>query len=307
MVTTFYPPYSFGGDGIFVHRLSNELAQRGHQVDVIHSIDAYRLRKDKPTRGCSDHPNVVVHGLSSPAGMLASLTTQQTGSPLFHSRQIQEILQDRFDVIHYHNISLVGGPKILTYGHGVKLYSIHEYWLICPTHVLFRYNRAACRKPRCFLCSLTYARPPQLWRYTNLLRNAIKHVDAFIAPSQFSANIHRRFGFTQPVMQIPYFAPSVDLAPIKAQSQTGQKPYFLFVGRLEKLKGIRTLVPLFLHYPNARLFIAGAGDQERELRRLAGSSPNIEFLGHLTDQQLQIFYRQPWRWLSHPFASKAFR
>jgi hypothetical protein len=35
MVTTFYPPYNFGGDGIYVHALSNELARRG-QVDVIH-------------------------------------------------------------------------------------------------------------------------------------------------------------------------------------------------------------------------------------------------------------------------------
>ena len=43
MITTFYPPYNFGGDGIFVHRLSNELARRGHHVEVIHCIDAYHL------------------------------------------------------------------------------------------------------------------------------------------------------------------------------------------------------------------------------------------------------------------------
>ncbi len=27
MITTFYPPYSFGGDAVYVHRLSNELAR----------------------------------------------------------------------------------------------------------------------------------------------------------------------------------------------------------------------------------------------------------------------------------------
>ena len=43
MVTTFYPPYHFGGDGIFVYRLSELLASRGHKVDVIHSADAYHL------------------------------------------------------------------------------------------------------------------------------------------------------------------------------------------------------------------------------------------------------------------------
>jgi hypothetical protein len=41
MITTFYPPYSFGGDGVYVQQLSNELAKRGQQVEVIHCRDAY--------------------------------------------------------------------------------------------------------------------------------------------------------------------------------------------------------------------------------------------------------------------------
>ena len=32
MVTTFYPPYHFGGDALYVYRLSNALARRGHHV-----------------------------------------------------------------------------------------------------------------------------------------------------------------------------------------------------------------------------------------------------------------------------------
>jgi hypothetical protein len=43
MVTTFYPPFNFGGDGIAVQRLSRALVQRGHEVTVIHDVDAYRL------------------------------------------------------------------------------------------------------------------------------------------------------------------------------------------------------------------------------------------------------------------------
>ena len=42
MVTTFYPPHNFGGDGIYVHRLSNELARRGHRVTVVSAPDAHR-------------------------------------------------------------------------------------------------------------------------------------------------------------------------------------------------------------------------------------------------------------------------
>jgi hypothetical protein len=42
MVTTFYPPYNFGGDGQYVRRLAHALVRRGHEVDVIHDADAYR-------------------------------------------------------------------------------------------------------------------------------------------------------------------------------------------------------------------------------------------------------------------------
>ena len=66
MITTFYPPYNFGGDGILVKQLSNELARRGHRVDIIHCIDTYRLGASLPSAGYQDHPNVTVHGLKSP-------------------------------------------------------------------------------------------------------------------------------------------------------------------------------------------------------------------------------------------------
>src|SRR5512132_636493 len=132
MITTFYPPYNFGGDGIFVHRLSNELARRGHQVDVIHCIDAYRMVAGRdPANDYDNHPNVKVHGLKSALGWLSPLATQQTGLPFFKSRELHAVLGQNFDVIHYHNISLLG-PKVLQYGRGLKLYTMHEYWLVCP-------------------------------------------------------------------------------------------------------------------------------------------------------------------------------
>src|SRR4030043_2412824 len=161
MITTFYPPYNFGGGGVFVQHLSNELARRGHYVEVIHCIDSYRiLARQKPLRTYQDHHHVTVHGLKSSFGFLSPLATHQTGFPLFKSSRIREILKKGFDVIHYHNISLVGGPKILEYGQGIKLYTLHEYWLVCPTQTLFRFNRTVCRRPLCLPCSLTYKPPP---------------------------------------------------------------------------------------------------------------------------------------------------
>jgi glycosyltransferase involved in cell wall biosynthesis len=297
MINTFYPPYSFGGDGIFVQRLSNELALRGHSVDVIHCMDSYRLGASLPSEGCyRDHPNVTVHGLKSPLGFLSPLATHQTGYPLLKSRRIQAILKKGFDVIHYHNISLVGGPKILEYGHALKLYTLHEYWLVCPTHALFRFNRSPCERPSyCSLCSIIYKLPPQWWRYFGLMEKAINKVDAFIAPSLTSQRKHQRLGLKARIEHLPNFVSLMEAdgpTPGALDTWATEQRYFLFVGRMEKLKGLHTIIPVFQRYQKAQLWIAGTGSEELSLRKLTGGNANIRFLGHQDAQHLQVLYRE---------------
>ena len=82
-VTTFYPPYHFGGDGVYVYRLAHALGDRGHLVDVVHCTDSYRLfAGGEPAARFADHENVTVHSLKSPFGWLSPLLSQQTGQPL---------------------------------------------------------------------------------------------------------------------------------------------------------------------------------------------------------------------------------
>lgn len=294
MITTFYPPYNFGGDGIFVHRLSNELAQRGHLVEVIHCLDAYHLSaRQEPKQPYIDHPNVTVHGLKSRFGFLSPLATHQTGFPLFKSGRIQQVLNKGFDVVHYHNISLVGGPAILTYGQAIKFYTMHEYWLVCPTHVLFKYNRVPCERPHCLTCTVSYRRPPQWWRYLGLMKTTTRHVDAFISPSLFSKQIHERMGLAVPIVHIPNFVCSEPALPENGLRPAAfDPPYFLFAGRLEKLKGLQTLIPVFRRYQRAQLWIAGSGNYEQQLRQMAEGLSNVRFLGRKNEPELQALYRQ---------------
>lgn len=281
MVTTFYPPYHFGGDAIFIQQLSNELAKRGHHVEVVHCKDTYNfMRTRQPTTTCEDHPNIRVHTLESSFGPLSPLATHQTGRPFFKSSRLREILEQPFDVIHYHNISLVGGPDILRFGRAAKLYTLHEYWLICPTHMLFKFNREACTTRQCFSCTLAHGRPPQLWRYTDLIQQSVRQVDLFLAPSAFTKDKHLESGLNIPIVELPYFTSRWECGNDASSRSTDTPPYFLFVGRLEKIKGVQTLIPLFQRYGKAQLWIVGMGEYEPVLRRMAQGSPNVRFLGH---------------------------
>ena len=118
MVTTFYPPRSFGGDAVAVQSLARALVRAGHDVTVVCDDDAFRTlsrRRDAPPPEAND--GIVVHRLRSAFGAVAVALTQQTGRPLVHGETLDRLLgEGNFDVIHFHNLSLVGGPAALAYG-----------------------------------------------------------------------------------------------------------------------------------------------------------------------------------------------
>src|SRR5207244_3624049 len=148
-------------------------------------------------------------------------------------REISKIARSRtYDVVHYHNISLLG-PGILeleTPGSTpIKLYTTHEHWLVCPMHVLWKFNSRACEKPECLQCTLMGGRPPQLWRYTGLLEKASASVDRFLSPSRFTAKMHAERGFYRPLGHLPYFIDRADKDWQEPKLRRQERPYCLFV------------------------------------------------------------------------------
>ncbi len=294
-LTTFYPPNSFGGDAMYIYRLSHALGDAGHHVDVVHCVDAYHLlHPGEPEITFAEHPKVVRHGLRSGLGWVSPLASHQTGRPYLKLGPIKELLSARhYDVIHYHNISLLG-PDILRLkppdGRVIKLYTTHEHWLICPTHVLWKFNSRACEKPECLRCTLLAKRPPQLWRYTGLLAKASRQVDEFVSPSRFTARMHAERGFSEPVAHLPYFIERSDRDWQKPGPPPQERPYFLFVGRLEVIKGLHTLIDLWDQVEGCDLLVVGTGGYEGELRRQASRNPRIRFLGALSQEELGTLY-----------------
>ena len=94
MVTTFYPPYSYGGDGITVQRLARALVRAGHDVTVVHDAGAYaalghRMPAEQP-RESDDGVEVVTLQRHHPR--VSGLLTHQLGRPMGHAPRLEDVL-----------------------------------------------------------------------------------------------------------------------------------------------------------------------------------------------------------------------
>jgi glycosyltransferase involved in cell wall biosynthesis len=201
---------------------------------------------------------------------------------LLQRRRIQQVFDDRrYDVIHFHNVSLFG-PRILSIaprlGSPVKIYTAHEHWLVCPTHVLWKFGQRPCEAPECLRCTIRAKRPPQWWRYTGLLSRCAADVDLFLSPSRFTAQLHAERGFARSFEVLPLFV-DIDDSEDTTAKRPHPAPYFVYVGRLEPYKGVDRLIRAVLARPEVDLLIVGAGSEEARLRAMANRHPRIQFVG----------------------------
>jgi len=296
-LTTFYPPYNFGGDGIAVQRLARALVRAGHRVTVVHDVDAWRLLGGRSDLPAGEDDGVEVISLRSRMGSLSPLLTQQFGIPVAHGRRIRRLIEERdADVVHFHNVSLVGGPALLRAGqNSIRLYTAHEHWLVCPMHVLWRHNREPCTGRECVRCTLAHRRPPQLYRVTGAMQRSFREVDTFIALSEFSRQKHAEFGFGPSMEVMPNLVPAPQGAPSAARTElpvheeTG-RPFFLFAGRLERLKGLDEVIQVFERFPDVDLVIAGEGGHEAALQASPTPNSNVRFVGRVSSFALGQLY-----------------
>jgi glycosyltransferase involved in cell wall biosynthesis len=100
-------------------------------------------------------------------------------------------------------------------------------------------------------------------------------VNYYIAPSKFMAAKLRAHGWpSHRVCHVPY---CVDMQTPHRRVDEGK--YFLFVGKLETLKGIDVLLSAAASVPNAEIRLAGSCDDPAVRARLATCPPNVSYLG----------------------------
>lgn len=172
--------------------------------------------------------------------------------------------------------------------------TLHEYKLFCPVSTFVSQGktceacghgsfwRAALR--RCNRGSLARSLVSASESYVSRALGALAHIDHFLAPSAFLREKMLAHGLApERISTLPYFVDAARVAP-----STARGAYFLYCGRLERLKGVLTLVRAAARVPEVPLHLAGEGEARPELEALLRQPAyrHVVLRGHLAGETL---------------------
>jgi glycosyltransferase involved in cell wall biosynthesis len=214
-------------------------------------------------------------------------------------RQIERLIADtQPDLAHVHGFIHEMSTSILPAlkAAGVPVVqTLHDYKIVCP-NTTFVSDESICESclghryynivtKRCkrgsLMASVLAGAEMYFHEWLGLYE---PNVDLFISPSQFLADKVREHGVRTPVVTIPNF-----INPDAFRPNYDKDDYFIYVGRLVRVKGVFTLFEAMRQLPpTTTLYLAGSGEVEAELKALAETHnlPNIHFLGHLNTADL---------------------
>ena len=215
-------------------------------------------------------------------------------------KKIENLLDEvDIDVAHIQNIHGHITPSIfaiLKKKNIPVVWTLHDYKLLCPnTHFLSdgvicekckgkRFFNATIHK--CKKNSYSASLVASIEAYTHSFMKITDYVDKFISPSEFLKNKFIEFGFTEDKIIVNNNFLSTEAFSYLKNEGTG---YVLYLGQIEKWKGIETLVKTASLLKNIDFKLAGDGSLLNDLQNYVKENNinNIFFLGRKTGNDLQ--------------------
>jgi len=257
-------PYDFtwpGGVTAHVAQLARELGRSGHEVQV--------LAPHSPSRECQDADLLVPLGRSVPLPSGGSIARVSLSWWLYP--KVRALLKkEKFDVIHLHEPMAPILPLcVLEFSDSVNVGTFHASY---ARQHLYRFTHPIIKRWQQRLHG-NIAVSPAARRYVN---NTFPG-DYEVIPNGIDFN---------------HFSTKAKPLP---QYQDG-KLNILFVGRLEKRKGLRYLLEAYSKLkwdlPNTRLIVVGPGNPDKESYRIMSSHnlQDVEFVGRVSYDELPRYY-----------------
>jgi glycosyltransferase involved in cell wall biosynthesis len=193
-------------------------------------------------------------------------------------------------ILQYHNkIS----PSFISVAKKRRIPVVHrisDFQYMCPNALFYNERNGICEdcltgkkwncvKYRCVANSSVYSFIKLAAQKYHALLGITKKIDAFVVPASFTLNKLRQYGVQgEKLHHIPTFF------NLKKEPETIEyKPFFLYVGRISKEKGLMTLIKAFVD-TSYQLKIIGfsSDDYEGYLKNyLQDKKHAIEFLGRM--------------------------
>lgn len=280
LVNKFY--YPRGGDCIYTMALERLLKSRGNEVAIFSTRDSRSYYSEWSKYWPREMKLYDI--FSRPFG-----SADVIGN--FH-----RLLNDfRPDVVHVNNIHTQISPVVVQFAksYGARVvWTLHDTKLVCPAYSCMRNgkwcescfnDKRSVLRHRCMRGGIVGSwvgyREILHWN-PSVLQSC---VDAFIAPSRFMADCCIRGGYSSDKFYVLHnFMESERLV----QSHTDRGNYYLYFGRLNRVKGVERLCEAAMTLPY-NLVVAGSGELERELRIEYEGSERIRFVGHCDWQKLR--------------------
>ncbi|MFN2556251.1 MAG: glycosyltransferase family 4 protein [Nitriliruptorales bacterium] len=264
-----------GGVQSHVHNLSERLRALGDEVLVVApgtrpSSPSFRRRRAShppaPREGGRDGLAIVGASVEVPFnGSLAPVVL----SPLAVRRALTQLESFQPEVVHVHE------PGVPVLSLGVALWG--------PTPMVGTFHSSSERE-------LAYR------TVSPLVRRAAGRLAARLAVSRAAVSYHARV-LGLPAGSFREVPNGVDVARFSSASSLGdltpdERPTLLFVGRLERRKGVEELLHAFVQLksrrPDVRLLVVGDGPERDRCQALLPSrlQPAVKFLGRVPDEDL---------------------
>jgi glycosyltransferase involved in cell wall biosynthesis len=289
-----------GGAELQMLSLRQDLRDRGHHVHLLTSrtipVEGHELLADSHCFGSNTRLQV--------------LTQTVNPSAYWNLKRILNSFQP--DVVHVRIFMGQLSPLILPLLKNVPcLYQTAMYRAICPKGTKSLPNGAPCNETAGLACLRHTCMSPQAWAILMVQRQLwLRWQHAFDLVVALSHGMKAKLEAEGigPVEVVYNGVPERPMRP-----PLSNPPTVVFAGRLVLEKGVDLLLKAFAQakMPDARLIIAGQGPEEASLRILAetlGLSNQVNWLGHLTREQLEQQFNQAWvqavpsRW-AEPFGN----
>ena len=263
---TWYPS---GGDWTYINHVSTLLQTHGHTIIpfsmqdarniqtsyskyFIENIDYKKLNKEKNLR-------------NSYKVITQSIYSREA------KRKLELLLAENVvDIAQLNNIHNYLTPSIIPVlrKKGIPIvWRVLDYKLICPNTTFVSGDRIceSCKNKSFIMCTVKKCKKSSLRAsfvasfeaYLYSFLGYYKYVDLFMFQSEFSRNKFIEFGFDldkTAVIKNPI--DTTDIVP-----SYNHKDFILFFGRLEKNKGIYTLLRAMKNLPDVRLKVIGTGNE----------------------------------------------